>query len=98
MRLRGRGGIVSDLILGGGGGGTRHLFLLTLFNSKNVGGGARATPGPLAPRSHFISVGREDPSNGTHNHSKRCSNGSSFVNIVYIELRGLSSKINDWLY
>ena len=30
----------------GGGGGTRHLFLLTLYNYKNIGGGGHVSPGP----------------------------------------------------
>ena len=41
------GGTVSDSILGGGGGGTRHLFLLTLDNSKNIRG-ARAPGHPCS--------------------------------------------------
>ena len=28
-------------------GGTRHFFLLILYNFKNIGGGARAPPAPL---------------------------------------------------
>ena len=31
------------------GGGTRHFFLLTLYNFENIGGGGRAPP--LTPRS-----------------------------------------------
>ena len=29
------------------GGGTTLFFLLTLYNFKNIGGGARAPPAPL---------------------------------------------------
>ena len=35
LRLGG-GGTISDLILGGG---TGHIFLLNLYNFKNIGGG-----------------------------------------------------------
>ena len=47
--LRFGGGTVSDSILGDGGG-TGHLFLLTFYNTKNIGGGGGAavldnTPG-----------------------------------------------------
>ena len=43
----GGGGTISDSILGG----TRHFFLLNLYNFKNIGGGARATPPcPPTPR------------------------------------------------
>ena len=37
----GGGGTVSDWILGDGGG-TGHLFLLTFYNTKNIGGGQRS--------------------------------------------------------
>ena len=33
------------------GGRTRHFFLLIFYNFKNIGGGARAPPGPPTPRS-----------------------------------------------
>ena len=41
----GRGSTVSDSILGD----IRHLFLLTLYNSKNIGG--HVPPGPLTLQS-----------------------------------------------
>ena len=48
LRLGGEG-IVRDSILGGGG--TKHFFLLILYNFKNIGGGGwgeeRAPPAPL---------------------------------------------------
>ena len=40
---------------GGGGGGTGHFFLLTLYNSKNIGG-ARVPPGSpssVVPETDF---------------------------------------------
>ena len=40
LRWGGGGGTISDLILGGGGAG--HIFLLNLYNFKNIGGGAHA--------------------------------------------------------
>ena len=43
----GVGGTISDSILGGG---TRHFFLLTFYNFKNIGGGRP----PLTPRSLFL--------------------------------------------
>ena len=33
------------------GGGTRHFFLLTLFNFKNIGGGGTCPPATSTPRS-----------------------------------------------
>ena len=46
------GNTVSDSILGGEGGGTRHFFLLTLYNVRNIGGRGPRTPSPPpAPRS-----------------------------------------------
>ena len=37
---------------GGGVGGTKHFFLLILYNFRNIGGGgARAPPPPPTPRS-----------------------------------------------
>ena len=41
------------------GGGTRHFFLLTLYNFKNIGGGgrgagARAPPAPLLRGPCFL--------------------------------------------
>ena len=41
----GGGGTISDSILGGG---TRHFFLLNLYNFKNIGGGAHAHPAPYS--------------------------------------------------
>ena len=40
-------------------GGTRHFFLLILYNFKNMGGGggrARALPAPLTPRSLVLLI------------------------------------------
>ena len=58
LRLgRGEGGggmdTVNDLVLGG----TRHIFLLVLYNSKNIGGGEGGTPPPVqrSPQSLFFS-------------------------------------------
>ena len=52
LRLGGRGGTISDSILGG----TRHFFLLILYNFKNMGGRARALPAPLTPRSLVLLI------------------------------------------
>ena len=43
MSHLGGGGAISDSILGG----TKPFFLLNLYNLKNIGGGARASPAPL---------------------------------------------------
>ena len=49
LRLGGGGGIISDSILGG----TRHFFLLTLYNFKNIGGGG-AHASPATPTPWFL--------------------------------------------
>ena len=50
LRLGG-GGTISDSILGGG---TKHFFLLILYNFKNIGGGGTpAVPGLLWVLLHF---------------------------------------------
>ena len=40
----GGGGTISDSILGG----TRHFFLLTLYNFKNIGGKGTCSPAPYS--------------------------------------------------
>ena len=47
----GGGGTISDSILGG----TKHFFLVILYNFKNIGegGGARAPPAPPTPLSLY---------------------------------------------
>ena len=55
----------SNFEIGGGGGGapiltqywrgTKHLFLLILYNFKNIGGGGgHVPPGPPTPRSLYL--------------------------------------------
>ena len=46
------GGTVSDSIFGGGG--TRHLFLLTLYNSKNIGGHVLPASQSLELQNFFV--------------------------------------------
>ena len=49
MGMGGRvGGTISDSILGGG---TKHFYLLILYNFKNIGGARAPPPGPPTPRS-----------------------------------------------
>ena len=47
--MGGRGGTISGSILGGGG--TRHFYLLTLYNFKNIVGGGGGARAPRAPYS-----------------------------------------------
>ena len=46
------GGTVSDSMMGG----TRHFFLLTLYNFKNIGGphAPRASPGSAVPGGGYV--------------------------------------------
>ena len=50
FEIGGGGGTISDLIFGGG---TKHFFLLILYNFKHIGGGGGTCPGsgPPTPRS-----------------------------------------------
>ena len=50
--LRLEGGTISESILGGGG--TRHFFLLTLYNLRNIWG--HVLPRPSTPRSLPIKI------------------------------------------
>ena len=76
----GVGGTISDSILGGGG--TRHFFLLILYNFKNIRGGGRS-----APRSPAYSA---VPGFRTHcllwNPDSRQQQGTNSIHIIFLKI------------
>ena len=71
-------------------GNTRHFFLLTLFNFKNIGGGSTCPPAPLLRGPCIIMGNVGDVMRGDVNTLIKVLAPKS---LLHFELRGLASVI-----